>query len=182
MLSTSTKTRAEKFVNVRRQEENRIGTLNFKLKEEFQMKQLASFENKGKEAAKTNYIQKRISDLRESHSQQIEAKREKLRNLLQAENEEYKIAIKNLEETPQQIREKMFKRVTELKETKEIARKQEVGDKLDRRFREGADELRKVEGDINELRNKHLRNIQIMEKQRLMEQKYEGNIISFYSI
>jgi len=39
---------AEKFVSNRRMQEDRINTLQTKLKQEFQMKELAKFENKGK--------------------------------------------------------------------------------------------------------------------------------------
>jgi len=177
MFQTSSKTRAEKFVSTRRTQEDKVSSLNSKLKQEFHMKELAIFENRGKNVAQGKYIKNRISDLRERHMQQIEQKREKMRVLIAQENENYKLEIKNLEETPEQVQERMLKRVQELRETKEVARKIEVNGKLERRFREGADELRKVESDINELKNTHLRNVQMMEKHRLLEQQYEEDMI-----
>jgi len=177
MFQTSSKTRAEKFVSTRRTQEDKVSSLNSKLKQEFHMKELAIFENRGKNVAQGKYIKNRISDLRERHMQQIEQKREKMRVLIAQENENYKLEIKNLEETPEQVQERMLKRVQELRETKEVARKIEVNGKLERRFREGADELRKVESDINELKNTHLRNVQMMEKHQLLEQQYEEDMI-----
>lgn len=173
MFATGTR-RAEKFVSNRRMQEDRINTLQTKLKQEFQMKELAKFENKGKGVAQTNYIKQRLTDLRQRHQQNIEIKRLKLKDLLDRETEQYKAEIRNLEDTPEQVREKMIARVTELRAQKEAERQQEVAEKLERRFREGADELRKVESEINELKNMHLRNIQMQEKHHLMEQQYHG--------
>lgn len=109
--------------------------------------------------------------------EEIESRRDKLRNLIDLENELYKNEIKGMEETPDQVRERMFKRVQELKAQKESARKADVEQKLERRFREGADELRKVESEIGELKNMHFRNVQMMEKQELMEQQYQEDMI-----
>ena len=170
--------RADKYVSNRRLQEDRTNFLNTKLKEEFQMKELARFENKGKDVTQANYVKKRLSELRDQHTRNIESKRLQLRALLEQENEQYKAEIRNLQDTPEQVREKMINRVQELRTTKEAQRRQEVAEKLERRFREGADELRKVGADFNELKNMHLRNLQMMEKQKLMEQQYEGDFNS----
>jgi len=169
--------RGEKFVSNRRMQEDRINNIQTKLKQEFQSKELAKFENKGKNVAQTNYIKQRLSQMRQRHLHNIEAKRLNLKALLDKENEQYKNEIRNLEDTPEQVREKMIARVTELRAQKESERQQEVAEKLDRRFREGADELRKVESEINELKNMHLRNIQMQEKHHLMEQQYHEDMI-----
>jgi len=171
--------RTEKFVSNRRMQEDRINNIQTKLKQEFQARELAKFENKGKDVAQTNYIKQRLSQLRQRHLQNIEGKRLALKALLDKENEQYKAEIRNLQDTPEQVREKMIARVTELRAQKESERQQEVAEKLERRFREGADELRKVESEINELKNMHLRNIQMQEKHHIMERQYHGiNIFS----
>jgi len=138
------------------------------------MKELAKFENKTKDVAQANYVKTRLTQLRQKHQQELESKRIKLASLLEAENEQYKNEIKGLEDTPEQVRQKMIKRVEELRAQKEAQRQAEVSEKLERRFREGADELRKVDSELNELKNMHLRNIQMMEKHQLMEQQYHG--------
>jgi hypothetical protein len=53
-----------------------------------------------------------------------------------------------MQETPEQQRERMAQRVKQLKQEKESARSQEVNHKLDRRFEQNADELRKVDQDL----------------------------------
>lgn len=172
--------RAEKYISNRRMQEDRVNTITSKLKQEFHLKELAKFENKTQDVAQANYVKKRLSELRERHRQQLDSKRIKLRELLENEDYQYKTEIKSLEDTPEQVREKMIKRVEELRTQKEAQRQQEVAEKLERRFREGADELRKVESEINELKNMHLRNIQMMEKHKLMEQQYEGRMWYLY--
>jgi len=169
--------RGEKFVSNRRMQEDRINSIQTKLKQEFQSKELAKFENKGKDVAQTNYIKQRLSQMRQRHLHNIEAKRLNLKALLDRESEQYKNEIRNLQDTPEQVREKMIARVTELRAQKEAERQQEVAEKLDRRFREGADELRKVESEINELKNMHLRNIQMQEKHHLLEQQYHEDMV-----
>lgn len=57
-----------------------------------------------------------------------------------------------MQETPEQTRERMARRVKELKEEKEKRRVSEVNGKLERRFEQNADELRKVDQDLKELR------------------------------
>lgn len=57
-----------------------------------------------------------------------------------------------MQETPEQTRERMARRVKELKEEKEKRRMEEVNAKLDRRFEQNADELRKVDQDLKQLK------------------------------
>ena len=173
-LPSSSKNKSEKFVSNRRLQEDRFNSLTTKLKQDFHAKELAKFENKTKDIIQAQFINKRLADLKKKHMEEIENRRQKLRILLDSENEQYKQEIKGLEETPEQVRERMYNRVQELKAQKEDQRKRDVEQKLERRFREGADELRKVESEINELKNMHFRNVQMMEKQELMEQQYEG--------
>lgn len=45
--------------------------------------------------------------------------------------------------------------------------------KLEKRFEQNADELRKVDQDLKELKVAYERNIQLVEKQSLMQNKYE---------
>lgn len=48
-------------------------------------------------------------------------------------------------ETPEQVRQKMAQRLFELKSQREQERQDEVARRMDRRFKETADELRKEE-------------------------------------
>ena len=79
-----------------------------------------------------------------------------------------------MQETPEQTRQRMAARVKELKEEKEKRRQEDVNGKLDRRFEMNADELRKVDQDLKQLKLAYERNIQLVEKQSVMENQYEG--------
>lgn len=155
-------------------QEERTNFLTSKLKQEFQMKELARFENKNQDAIQANFVKKRMNEMRETHVVGVEARRAKLRNLLAMESEQYKSEIKGLQGSPEQTRERMFHKMNELKANKEARRQDEVTEKLERRFREGADELRKVQSDLGELRTSHQRDLQMLEKQQRMEDQYQG--------
>jgi len=73
----------------------------------------------------------------------------------------------------------MIERVDELKKRREAQRTQEVAEKLDRRFREGADELRRVEANVKENMTKIDREKQVMEKHAIMERNFEEEM--FYA-
>lgn len=53
----------------------------------------------------------------------LEQRRDRLRCLLKEEDDMYKNEIKGLEETPDQVRDRMIARVAELKNQKEAQRK-----------------------------------------------------------
>lgn len=82
-----------------------------------------------------------------------------------------------MQETPEQTRERMAKRVKELKEEKERRRQEDVSQRLDRRFEQNADELRKVDKDLKELKLAYERNIQLVEKQGNLQNQYEGKAL-----
>lgn len=79
-----------------------------------------------------------------------------------------------MQETPEDIRQKMIARVAHLKEEKENERLKLVAVKREQQFIRNADELRKVDADFNELKVYGEQNIQIMEKQKILQEKYEG--------
>jgi Flp pilus assembly protein TadB len=79
-----------------------------------------------------------------------------------------------MQETPEQTRERMAKRVKELKEEKEKRRQEDVNQRLDKRFEQNADELRKVDKDLKELKLAYERNIQLVEKQGTLQNQFEG--------
>ncbi len=78
-----------------------------------------------------------------------------------------------MQETPEQTRERMAKRVKELKEEKEKRRQEDVNQRLDKRFEQNADELRKVDKDLKELKLAYERNIQLVEKQGTLQNQFE---------
>lgn len=76
----------------------------------------------------------------------------------------YENEIRKLRPTAEQIKLQMMSRVEELKSQREFLRQKDVSERLDRRFKDSADELRKVGTDIGEIKTKHERDIQMLEK------------------
>lgn len=177
MFQTSASNRAEKAFHSKRAQEDRTQSLRAQVKSDFMVKAAAEWENKGKEVEKVQYTKKRLEELRDESKRQLEERRYRLNQLLKEEEASYREELKSLDETPAQVRERMINRVAELKENREKARKADVERLLDRRFRENADELRKVESNINELRAVHDRNIQMMERQKQLIQQYEEELV-----
>lgn len=93
--------------------------------------------------------------------------------MLAAEDGQLRREVVDLQETPEQMRERMARRVAELKEEKERRRVAEVNNKLEKRFEQNADELRKVDQDLKELKLAYERNMQLVEKQGIMQNQYE---------
>lgn len=153
---------------------NRLAT---KLKQESHERHFANWEIKGQTVFKKQFLNNRMSELREEAQQQIQQRRDKLNALLQAENAEYKQEIENMEETPAQVRERMLKRVQMLKQMKEEERKKFVEGQLEKKFEMEADELRKVDADFKELKTVYERNIQMMEKQKSLEEQFNEEMI-----
>ena len=177
MLLQRAKTQSERFITSRRAQEESINKLATKLKQESHEKHFANWEIKGQTVFKKQFINNRMSQLREIAQQQIQQRRDRLNDMLQAENEAYKQEIENMEETPAQVRERMLKRVAQLKQMKEENRRKYVEQQLEKKFENEADELRKVDADFKELKTVYERNIQMMEKQRDMEEKFNEEMI-----
>lgn len=175
MLLQRAKTQSERFIINRRAHDENISKLATKLKQESHEKAFAEWEIKGHAVEKKTYLKERTSNLRDIMIENIENRRKKLNNLLKKEEEQYKHEIECLEETPEQVRERMLNRVKELKVRKEEERKKFVENQYERRFEDEADELRKVDCDFKELKTMHERNIQMMEKQKNLIENFEGN-------
>ena len=67
-------------------------------------------------------MQAKMAELKKRHLQDLDLRRDRLRALIKEEDDMYKAEIKGLEETPDQVRDRMIKRVAELKNQKEQQR------------------------------------------------------------
>lgn len=104
------------------------------------------------ETNSSNLIEKqnqkrRLQDLREQRARYLDARRHRLAQLLSFEEEMYKQEIIESQETPEQVRDRMEQKLKELKERKESERLEQVKKLQERRFVEGADELRKCDSE-----------------------------------
>lgn len=80
-------------------------------------------------------------------------------------------------ETPEQVREKMAKRLHELRSKREQERKDEVDRRMDARFKKSADELRKLDSQFIATSTKFDQEQQMLEKAAKREQEMRGKKI-----
>ncbi|KAM3135735.1 hypothetical protein pb186bvf_012132 [Paramecium bursaria] len=177
MIQSSSINRSEQLIYQRRQQEQQVSKLATKLRQENYEKTFANWENKGKDVAQNQYINQRLKQLREDAQSRKNERKEKLSQLLAYEHEQYKQEILAMVETPEQVKERMIKQVQELKARKEAERSKFADSQNERRFREQADELRQVNLNFNELQAVAYRNMQMIEKQKLLEDQYEEEMI-----
>lgn len=77
------------------------------------------------------------------------------------EHEQYKVEIRDLEDTPEQVRERMRQELHLLKQQKEKEREDFVKMQRERLFKQNTDEIRQVDVNYKELKNNIERGIQI---------------------
>ncbi|CAD8052711.1 unnamed protein product [Paramecium primaurelia] len=177
MIQSSTRNRSEQLIYQRRQQEQQVGKLNTKLRQEHYEKTFAAWENKGKDVANMQYTKNRLQQIRTEAEAHKNQRKEKLAALLNAEHQQYQQEIKAMVETPEQVKERMMKEVAELKQRKEFERAKQAEAAYERRFRDNADELRLVNQQFNEQQTVAYRNMQMMEKQKMLEDQYEEEMI-----
>eukprot|EP01017_Pseudomicrothorax_dubius_P039086 TRINITY_DN5950_c0_g2_i1.p1 TRINITY_DN5950_c0_g2~~TRINITY_DN5950_c0_g2_i1.p1 ORF type:complete len:485 (+),score=193.00 TRINITY_DN5950_c0_g2_i1:127-1581(+) len=177
MFKASVASKAERAILAQRGQTEALRSLQSKLREESKMKIFADWENRGREVQKTIEDKRKFAEMREEAKKAIDMRRAKLAHLLKNEEEEYDREMKAMQETPKQIRDKMVQRVQELRESREVSRRAEVEKKLEQRFRENTDELRKIESEINEQKSLHERDLQMMEKQKSALQNFDEESI-----
>ena len=173
MLS-SAKSRAEQTIVSRRMQEQSITALSSKLKQETHAKHFANWENNGKRVVVGQLTNARINELKALNKEKLEGRKSRLIEILEFENELYKNELRGMIETPEQVRVRMIKRVADLKSKREVERQDFVKNMLDKRFKENADELRKVNSDLRELKTNYERDLQMLEKQDVMVEKWKG--------
>lgn len=90
--------------------------------------------------------------------------------MLDAEEKMYEQEFMANLETPEQVREKMNQRLWELKEKREQERQAEVNRRLEQRFKDTTDDLRKEDCKFLTQHMQLEREKQLREKQRKMQQ------------
>lgn len=90
-----------------------------------------------------NIVRNRIQDMKRRQASDLEARKVRLAELLAAEDRIYEQEFNESMETPEQVREKMFQRLTELKDKRESERQAEVQRRRDMQFKMANDNLRK---------------------------------------
>lgn len=101
----------------------------------------------------------------------LEMRKAKLAALLEAEDRIYEKEFQDNMETPEQVREKMFQRLTELKDKREEERVAEVQRRKDMQFKMANDALRKEDQKFYNYGTAIEREKQLIDKRRNIETK-----------
>lgn len=113
----------------------------------------------------------------------LDFRRQKLSELLQNEENDYRKELIEKQETPDQVRRKMEEKLNALKDQRENERQETVKSLLDRKFYEGADELRKNDSEAFAVSCYLTHENQMLEKLRKREQelKEEDMYVKLYN-
>ncbi|KAJ3029351.1 UNVERIFIED_CONTAM: Cilia- and flagella-associated protein 53 [Siphonaria sp. JEL0065] len=170
------------IVNRRREEEQRS-----KMRETTHYYATTSLQSAFEETTaitiKRNQISRRVEEMKGQVQSHLEARREKLRALLQKDADTYSQNLLDSEETRETVLAQMKIRMEELKSKREAERKKIVETKLLQRWRNECDELRTIEskvleekvaearaGQISELQQKKIHDL---EEKRFYDQLWE---------
>lgn len=111
-------------------------------------------------------LNREVSKRIQTHDFGLEARRERLRNMLRKEEQEYTLAMVEAEETVLERQAKMRERAKQLKDKREDERLKFVQDKYDQQFREQCEELRST-------LSKREQDLVCAERQEQLKQKEE---------
>jgi len=116
-------------------------------------------------------VRSRLADLKHRQAADLESRRSKLAEMLAAEDMQYEQEFQQNLETPEQVREKMFERMTYLKTKREEERVAEVNRRMDQRFKSTTDEVRKEDGHFYTHGTQIEREKQLIDKRRKLDQQ-----------
>eukprot|EP00357_Protocruzia_adherens_P006369 CAMPEP_0114996542 /NCGR_PEP_ID=MMETSP0216-20121206/14377_1 /TAXON_ID=223996 /ORGANISM="Protocruzia adherens, Strain Boccale" /LENGTH=482 /DNA_ID=CAMNT_0002360775 /DNA_START=189 /DNA_END=1637 /DNA_ORIENTATION=+ len=163
---SSQKYRADAHIMKRRAQEEANAWMTSQINREQKLKHTADWENKTNAIMKKNTVSNRISQLEQEGQKQLEERRFRLAELLRSEEEMYQAEYRDKEETAEQIREKMFERVIELKDSRERDRQEAVRAALDKQFKDRTDDLRTQDSKTFALQCQLEREMQVEEKKQ----------------
>jgi len=126
--------------------------------------QKALWENRT--AAHQHYLvgERQKQDEKDEEYRELNARRNRLRDLLESEQRQYESELVAVEETQADRIKKMTERAFELKKKREDERQRVVQEKLYQQWREGVDELRKADSNLFQIEVLAARDDQVHEK------------------
>ena len=131
----------------------------------------AMWEAKTEKLIEKNIVRNRIADMKKRQASNLEQRKAKLAALLEAEDRIYEQEFNDNMETPEQVREKMFARLTELKDKRENERQAEVQRRKDMQFKTANDSLRKEDAQFYNFGTAIEREKQLIDKRRNIEKR-----------
>ena len=141
------------------------------LKQYHNMHHKASWESKTEKMIEKNLVKNRVADMKKRQASDLNARKVRLAALLEAEDRQYEQEFNDNLETPEQVREKMFTRLTELKDKRESERQAEVQRRRDMQFKGANDSLRKEDAQFYNFGTAIEREKQLIDKRRTIENK-----------
>ncbi len=121
--------------------------------------------------------QRNVTLMRQARKETLLARRHKLKRLLQEEDAQYRQELLAFNRTPEQVRDEMRERVETLKVKSAKDREEEVARLLDMQFRNNAEELRMISQKANEIKTQIEREIQMAERQKLLDSRMKEDQI-----
>ena len=131
----------------------------------------AMWEAKTEKLIEKNIVKNRMADMQRRTASNLEQRKARLAALLEAEDRIYEQEFNDNMETPEQVREKMFQRLTDLKGKREAERQAEVKRRQDMQFKMANDSLRNEDQKFYNYGTAIEREKQLIDKRRKIEQK-----------
>jgi len=146
--------------------------LDQRVKSDFHVNESAKWEVRTAAAMKRAAVANIARSLKQRDQAALEARRNKLRTMLTAEDEGYRIELASQAEAPADRAKRLVKEARRRKEEREEKRKQFVEEQLERQWKDGCDDLRTIDSQFFNLhcRSEVLKQVED-HKMRQMEQE-----------
>jgi len=130
----------------RRKEEDYRRVYDDKVKTDSTISRLAHWEHKTSNRIEKNAVARKVNEMKRDIQSSLDQRRGELARLLAEEDARYAAELENLEETPDDRRERLRARARELIRRREQEKREFANQMLERQFREGCDAFREYDG------------------------------------
>jgi len=169
------KSRADRNILKRQVEELKYEAVISSGVDTFKVNCKAFWENRTEDVIRGNRLKTKAGLIEANQRASLQERRERLAQMLSAEQKAYEQELVDIEESPAQRMDKMAVRAYELKKRREDERKAFVQEKLYQQWRNGIDDLRGMDGKIVQLKTIAGRDHQLYEKDIAQKEEAEHN-------
>eukprot|EP00164_Ancoracysta_twista_P006355 GFYU01008838.1.p2 GENE.GFYU01008838.1~~GFYU01008838.1.p2 ORF type:complete len:462 (-),score=178.09 GFYU01008838.1:48-1433(-) len=156
--------KGDMMIAERRRIENERASMQAAVSGDHHLRRVAKWENKTYDRILRNNVERQFDSMQKQESEALEVRRDRLADLLRAEQDQYQYELANMTESADVRRERMENRARALREQRESERLQEVEDRYQQRFRAMCDPLREFDSKVITLECTHARDVQLHEK------------------
>lgn len=136
---------ANRALERRRQQEDYRANLQQQIATSNKLNAICVWDQGLEKSKQRSQVKQYMQRVKEDESQILQARRSRLAKLLARDEEQYRLEIAALQETPQQRAERLQARAIALKQTKEEKRKEVAEKCYEQQWKERSDELRTIE-------------------------------------